>query len=392
MFQKEDYKLLSKLKVVTLLDLALIIPHSYSSNYLSNELVEGVLNVIDATILSVIEKNNLLILTLYANNFQQELNATIFHPKSFHRFKFRVGERLYLKGKITFSYSKLSMNQPQIVNNINTIEIKYKTAFKNSTMLELVKKYINIENLNKEIDQTSASILYHLHFPANHHIKHYIENGIGDIEKQTLKFCEIYNYIQKLKARNRSYEAIKELKNEDELKNFISSLSFKLTNDQTKALNDIKKDLSCKIATKRVIMGDVGSGKTILILASALIAFPSKSVLLVPTTILAKQIYQEAIKLLPKKKRNHEEFEKKLRETLQKRLSVSNISSDVRITFPKTHSVYVCEMFIPKSSIPVYVITKNKDEEFYVRQKKELVRLSPREQKEYIDDNFGDIE
>ena len=98
------------------------------------------------------------------------------------------------------------------------------------------------------------------------------------------------------------------------------------------------------------------------------------------------------LKLLPKKKRNHDEFEKKLRETLQKRLSVSNISRDVRITFPKTHSVYVCEMFIPKSSIPVYVITKNKDEEFYVRQKKELVRLSPREQKEYIDDNFGDIE
>ena len=98
------------------------------------------------------------------------------------------------------------------------------------------------------------------------------------------------------------------------------------------------------------------------------------------------------LKLLPKKKRNHDEFEKKLRETLQKRLSVSNISRDVRITFPKTHSVYVCEMFIPKSSIPVCVITKNKDEEFYVRQKKELVRLSPREQKEYIDDNFGDIE
>ena len=98
------------------------------------------------------------------------------------------------------------------------------------------------------------------------------------------------------------------------------------------------------------------------------------------------------LKLFPKKKRNHEEFEKKLREILQKRLSVFNILRDIRITFPKTHSVYVCEMFIPKSSIPIWVVTKNKDEEFYVRQKKELVRLSPREQKEYIDDNFGDIE
>ena len=98
------------------------------------------------------------------------------------------------------------------------------------------------------------------------------------------------------------------------------------------------------------------------------------------------------LKLFPKNKRNNEEFEKKLREILQKRLSDSNTLHDIRITFPKTHHVTVCEIFITKSSIPVYVITKNKDEEFYVRQKKELVRLSPKEQKEYIDDNFGDIE
>ena len=98
------------------------------------------------------------------------------------------------------------------------------------------------------------------------------------------------------------------------------------------------------------------------------------------------------LKLFPKKKRTYEEFEKNLREILHDRLSDHSISNAVRITFPKIHSITVCEMFIPKSSIPVYVITKNKDEEFYVRQKKELVRLSPKEQKEYIDDNFGDME
>ena len=83
------------------------------------------------------------------------------------------------------------------------------------------------------------------------------------------------------------------------------------------------------------------------------------------------------LKLFPKKKRTLEEFEKKIRETLQNRLSDSNIERDIRITFPKTHSVYVCEMFIPKSSIPVYVITKNKDEEFYVRQKRQTGKTRP---------------
>jgi len=98
------------------------------------------------------------------------------------------------------------------------------------------------------------------------------------------------------------------------------------------------------------------------------------------------------LKLFPKNKRNNEEFEKKIREILQNRLSDSNTLHDIRITFPKTHHVTVCEIFVTKSTIPVYVITKNKDEEFYVRQKKDLVRLTPKEQTEYIADHFFAIE
>ena len=71
---------------------------------------------------------------------------------------------------------------------------------------------------------------------------------------------------------------------------------------------------------------------------------------------------------------------------------VSDILRDIRITFPKTHSVYVCEMFIPKSSVPVYVITKNKDEEFYIRENGKLVRLSPRKQAEYIKEHFFGVD
>ncbi len=60
----------------------------------------------------------------------------------------------------------------------------------------------------------------------------------------------------------------------------------------------IKHDLAQKKATKRIIMGDVGSGKTMVIFASVMMAQPKKAVLMVPTTILAVQIYQEAQKYL----------------------------------------------------------------------------------------------
>jgi ATP-dependent DNA helicase RecG len=56
------------------------------------------------------------------------------------------------------------------------------------------------------------------------------------------------------------------------------------------------QDLNSEIQARRVIIGDVGSGKTIVMLASAFIA--NKSIIMCPTSILANQIYEEAQKYL----------------------------------------------------------------------------------------------
>ena len=52
--------------------------------------------------------------------------------------------------------------------------------------------------------------------------------------------------------------------------NTISKLNFNLTNDQKNALENINKDLSSKSKMFRLLQGDVGSGKTIVSLISAL--------------------------------------------------------------------------------------------------------------------------
>ena len=48
-----------------------------------------------------------------------------------------------------------------------------------------------------------------------------------------------------------------------------------------------------------MIVGDVGSGKTMVILASAYMMLPRRSILMAPTTILANQLFEEAQKFLP---------------------------------------------------------------------------------------------
>ena len=114
---------------------------------------------------------------------------------------------------------------------------------------------------------------------------------------RTLKFVEILNYLQKLSAKKTSFPAqIYPLR---DISDWLASLPFEPTRDQLNAIKDIASDLQSPLARRRVVMGDVGSGKTLVILASAAMNYPRISYLMAPTSILAEQIYAEARRLLP---------------------------------------------------------------------------------------------
>lgn len=83
-------------------------------------------------------------------------------------------------------------------------------------------------------------------------------------------------------------------------KTVVGNLGFKLTGDQKKALSDIQQDLMVSKPMNRLVQGDVGSGKTaVAILSMAMTAIMGKqSVLLAPTSVLAKQHYDSACALL----------------------------------------------------------------------------------------------
>ena len=114
---------------------------------------------------------------------------------------------------------------------------------------------------------------------------------------RTLKFVEILNYLQKLSAKKTSFPA--QIYPLHDISDWLASLPFEPTRDQLRAIKDIASDLQSPIARRRVVMGDVGSGKTLVILASAAMNYPRISYLMAPTSILAEQIYAEARRLLP---------------------------------------------------------------------------------------------
>ena len=115
---------------------------------------------------------------------------------------------------------------------------------------------------------------------------------LGKLER--LIFDEFYAYHLKLDKFKR---AIKkkvgfEVKgNKALVKNLINKLSFKLTEDQLKALSEIIDDIESETKMNRLLQGDVGCGKTIIVLLAAMFVVSGgyQVAIMAPTEVLAMQ-------------------------------------------------------------------------------------------------------
>jgi ATP-dependent DNA helicase RecG len=82
------------------------------------------------------------------------------------------------------------------------------------------------------------------------------------------------------------------------MKPFLSQLGFKLTEAQTSVLREIRADMNGAHPMRRLLQGDVGSGKTAVAACSALMALESgfNVALMAPTEILAEQHFRNFAK------------------------------------------------------------------------------------------------
>ena len=77
------------------------------------------------------------------------------------------------------------------------------------------------------------------------------------------------------------------------MENFLRSLPFELTAAQKKVIAEIRRDMESKFPMNRLLQGDVGSGKTVVAIASILLAVEAgyQAAFMAPTQILAEQHY-----------------------------------------------------------------------------------------------------
>ena len=219
-----------------------------------------------------------------------------------------IHKEVIVFGKISYYKGKYQITNPKLISknedgNIKDLK-KYSltedlTITKYNKIIEEVFKNIPILNewhsknlLKKFNNVTWNESIKKIHDLDYEKIKnsHYLRRLIFDeIFANFLISSQIRLKIKKTKKKNKIFN-----KN---YKNFyIKKLKFKLTSDQMNAIEEIENDLKSKERMFRLIQGDVGSGKTIVSLISALNTIKSgfQVAFMVPTEILAKQHFNFA--------------------------------------------------------------------------------------------------
>ena len=202
-------------------------------------------------------------------------------------------------------------NQTNLIPVYSSSEKLSKRGINNKLFRELVtnvfKSFKNDlkENLNREINEkhnlvSKFQALTNIHFPKNQSL---LRKAQFRLKYEEFFFLQLQFFYKNSENKNKFKGFLFPKVGVFFNKFFNENLKFELTNAQKRVVKQIRKDFSNNTQMNRLLQGDVGSGKTIVALLSALIAIDNgfQACLVAPTEILAQQHFisiSEALKNL----------------------------------------------------------------------------------------------
>ena len=304
---------LHKLNIFTTNDLINFYPYRYNFynptniNNTQDNITITINGIIESTPKIVFIKRNLNYLTFRVLSSNKLINVTIFN-RAFMKNNLIVGKSICLTGKynteknlFTASNILLKPIMSTIIEPIYHLKGNLKNKNLNNLILDILNKneYNNtlpeyIVNKYNLLDEYNS--LKEIHNPQNINILK--KANLTLIYKELFDFMFKINYLR-LKRSTNEINIVKDF-DVDKLNELINNLPFELTKDQLNAIDDITNDFKSNKRMNRIIIGDVGSGKTIVsfiaIYANYLAGY--QSALLAPTEILAKQHYDNIKNIL----------------------------------------------------------------------------------------------
>jgi len=209
----------------------------------------------------------------------------IYNPK-FEKFRYEKEKQLHI-GKIIGIYPETKgLTSAIIRRNISNLKDYFPQLFKDPLQNYIEKGNLKLPFISEAIGK--------IHFPNN--------NEDINLAKKRLAFDEMLRVgikIETEKQKKADEKAKKIPLNSSIVNKFIKSLPYQLTEDQNRAVGEILHDYNNSKAMTRLLNGDVGSGKTVVASIAILNCIKNgySSILLAPTTVLAKQHYETFQKL-----------------------------------------------------------------------------------------------
>lgn len=306
-------KLFQNLNIFTIQDLITYYPYKYKlyhpvtlDNYEENTevLINGYV-ASDAKIYYI--KRNLNKISFRLNTGTRLINVIIFN-RPFIKQHLLLNKYISVIGKYniktnTFTASDIKLT-PIIKNEIEPIYHTtqgLKQVNIHKIINNLLEKNIYVPSLIPEeyikeyslLDKLTA--IKEIHNPTS-------TNNLKQAEI-CLKYEELFEYTLKINylkyLKDKTTTSYIKTFDTSKLDNLISSLPFKLTDSQVNAVEDIKNDFNSPKHMNRLILGDVGSGKTIISFLALYMNYLSgyQGVLMAPTEILINQHYENIKKI-----------------------------------------------------------------------------------------------
>lgn len=252
-------------------------------------------------------KKNLNKLSFKLNTGTELINVTIFN-RAFIKPNLSVGKQISVLGKYNRKNNTFVANDIKLVPILReTIEPVYhlNAGLKRSSFIKIMdnalsKNYFVTNNIPdylmnkyKFVDKMVA--IKDIHKPIN--LQSIKDSKLMLIYEELFTFMLKMNYL-KLNQKNVD-EFYERMIKEDKVNKFVETLPFTLTNDQVNAIEEIKNDFNNPKRMNRLILGDVGSGKTIVAFIALYMNYITgyQGVMMAPTEILAKQHYENMINL-----------------------------------------------------------------------------------------------
>jgi len=382
---KKTSEILKKKKINKIFDILFNLPHSYTDRTHKLEIKNLKVGEI-STIHVFVKKYSFPRVRNLPNKVTCEdetgkIDCVFFNSfEGYIRKILPLNHKVIISGKINFYKNRYQISNPTYISrestDIEKIHNKYSLTegitekSYNKILNQILKKIPNLQEwinpkILKKFDNLSwKDSIIKLHEPKN--IGKFNENFyrrlvFDEILATFLVFSEVRKSIKKIKKKNKKI-------NNEKHSDLTKILGFDLTNDQRQVLSEINNDLASQNKMFRILQGDVGTGKTIVALISALNVIKSgyQVAFMAPTEILATQHYFLAKKIFPSRIKTSLITSKtipKIKKEIQNKVSEGTIE----IIFG-THSLFQKKMKFMKLG---YIII-DEQHKFGVRQRKAL--------------------